>query len=494
MKKNTSHYNRIIALCVLICLPVLQGCSSVGSYQSLQTYNKPLFGEIDYQSIRYEGLERNPVIVIPGILGSRLIDTRTDTTVWGTVDGQNIFMGIDDKIGRSLALPMEEGQSLNDARDTIISTDAINTFRINLLGVPFHINAYQDMLAALSFGGYYSASSENIYNKSYYTCFQFGYDWRRDIAENAVKLHDFIAEKRHYLQQEYEKKYGIKDYDVHFDIVSHSMGGLLARYYLRYGGHMLPEDGSLPTVTWEGCEYINKVIIIGTPNAGYLDALLELVHGMSLVPGVKTFKPAILGTFPSLYEMLPLPGTRSLVDRNDQQGPGLDVFDSELWKKMQWGLASPGQSETLAKILPSVASPEERYRIAVDYQKKCLQRARQFSDALNCETPVPPNDLRLNIFVGDAVETHAVAACAMDSGKIDVIKYGPGDGKVLAASALADTRMGGEWQPFLQSSIRWDSIIYLFAGHMGITRSPVFIDNMLFALLEMGIQNENKGL
>ncbi len=38
-----------------------------------------------------------------------------------------------------------------------------------------------------------------------------------------------ILKQRKYLQKEYEKLYGIKDYDVQFDIVAHSMGGLLSR-------------------------------------------------------------------------------------------------------------------------------------------------------------------------------------------------------------------------------------------------------------------------
>ena len=53
----------------------------------------------------------------------------------------------------------------------------------------------------------------------------------------------------------------VKNYDVKFDIIAHSMGGVLARYYLQYGSSDLPLDGSLPEVTWEGSKYIDKMIM-----------------------------------------------------------------------------------------------------------------------------------------------------------------------------------------------------------------------------------------
>jgi len=35
------------------------------------------------RSAQYHGPDRNPIIVIPGILGSRLVDDDTGKTVWG---------------------------------------------------------------------------------------------------------------------------------------------------------------------------------------------------------------------------------------------------------------------------------------------------------------------------------------------------------------------------------------------------------------------------
>jgi hypothetical protein len=47
-----------------------------------------------------------------------------------------------------------------------------------------------------------------------------------------------------------------------------------------------------------------------------------------------------------------------------------------------------------------------------------------------------------------------------------------------------DERQGGEWAPHLQSPIAWDQVMFLFNDHLGMTKDPVFTDNILFTLLE----------
>ncbi|NKB25216.1 MAG: hypothetical protein GKR87_12730 [Kiritimatiellae bacterium] len=46
----------------------------------------PDLGELYNQSIKYHGIERNPLIVIPGTLGSKLVDSNTRAVVWGAFD------------------------------------------------------------------------------------------------------------------------------------------------------------------------------------------------------------------------------------------------------------------------------------------------------------------------------------------------------------------------------------------------------------------------
>jgi len=74
------------------------------------------------------------------------------------------------------------------------------------------------------------------YGTDHFTCFQFDYAWRQDISENAARLEEFIGTKRQEVQAKYKEYYGIDNAEVKFDVVGHSMGAILSRYYARYGG------------------------------------------------------------------------------------------------------------------------------------------------------------------------------------------------------------------------------------------------------------------
>ncbi len=471
----------ILSLAFLILAIALNGCTATGSYNSFKTDRKILIGDGARKAFQYEGLERHPVIVIPGIFGSRLVDSESKRIVWGLFTGKEMIQNFSPKQIQLLALPMAGGESLSELRDTVFPAGVLERVSVRLLGLPIHVNGYKDMIDGLAFAGYHGDASENGTDVKYQTCFTFGYDWRRDIVDTAKQLDVFIQEKKKYLQKKYEELYGVKDYDVKFDIVAHSMGGLITRYYLRYGGEALPQDGSLPAVTWKGAKNVRKAIIVGTPNAGYLDAFTELVEGMLFAPGAPKIQPAVLGTFPSLYEMMP-PASLGMVVRDKNTDEKVDLYDPELWIQMRWGLADPKQDKVLGTILPDVKSSEKRREVALDHLRKCLKRANQFTDAMRGDQ-APPQGTTLHLFLGESILTNAVASLNEKTGKLKVIKQLPGDGKVTANSALFNERPVEDPRPFMKSPIHWSSVTFLFAAHMGITSDPVFVSNMLYALL-----------
>jgi len=435
----------------------------------------------------YHGIDRNPIIVIPGVLGSKLMDKVTGKTIWGAFGGNYANPSIDKEV-RLIALPMKQGVPLKDLRDDVLADGALDQITVNLAGLPIQIGAYVDIIVTLGAGGYrdqqLALSGAIDYGDEHFTCFQFSYDWRRDNVESVKALHQYILQQRAYIKQKYLEKHG-KDValdDIRFDIAAHSMAGLIIRYYLRYGAVDLPEDGSLPPLTWEGTQYIDRVVLIGTPNAGSVESLNTLINGADFLPFYPKYQAAILDTMPGLYQLLPRQRHAIVVEKGSPE-KRIDVLDIDVWEKYRWGMLNPDQDELLQSLLPDAANQTERQRIAKDHMAKSLNRARHFFQALDSPA-TPPDGPRLKLVAGDAVATDAVVEVNAENGELNVIKQLPGDGSVTRGSALMDERVGGEWAPTLQSPIDWSAVTFLFTDHLGLTKDPVFTDNVLYYLLE----------
>lgn len=110
--------------------------------------------------------------------------------------------------------------------------------------------------------------------------FEFPYDWRRDNRVAARSLARFVEERLRLWREKTSA-------DAQVIILAHSMGGLVARYYLEALGG------------WQSCK---ALITFGTPFAGSVNALNFLVNGH------KTFfidMTEAMRTFPSVYQLLP---------------------------------------------------------------------------------------------------------------------------------------------------------------------------------------------
>ncbi len=459
-----------LAAFLLLASVTFAGCST--------RLHPPDLGAIYNRTAQAGGGERNPVIVIPGILGTRL---RTDggQVVWGAFGG-----GAADPEtpagARLIALPIDPDQPLRSLRDQVRPDGVLDRTRISLLGLPIELNAYVQILATLGAGGYrdelLGEAGAIDYGEGHYTCFQFDYDWRRDNVENAARLAEFIAEKKAYVRKRRVAESGrAADAEIRFDIVAHSMGGLLTRYFLRYGDADLPDDG-LPELTWAGAADVERVVIVGTPNLGSARALLQLVEGAHFSSILPSYDAAILGTMPSIYQLLPRARHAAL---HGSDGP-IDLLDSATWRRFGWGLASPRAD--LAALLPEVADEDARRRIAAAHLERCLDRARRFHAALDVPAD-PPAGVELHLFAGDSVATLATLAVDED-GRLTEADRGPGDGTVLRSSALADERVATDWQPRVRTPVGWHATHFLFNDHLGMTRDPGFSDNVLHLLLE----------
>ncbi len=424
---------------------------------------------------RQENPDRNPIIVIPGILGSRLVDDR-GRVVWGEFGSGAV--GLASPEGRRLmAVPMSGS---GWPRDEIKPDGALERLKVSF-GLDFQFDAYAGMLRAFGVGGYLDPAHVDLgdidYGPGHYTCFQFSYDWRRSNAENAALLGKFIEEKRRYVRRERIKRFG-KSGEVKFDIVAHSMGGLVARYYLMYGSQPLTEDGRMP-VTWAGTRHVEKLVMVATPNGGSIYPVEQFRDGFRLARFLPRVDPAVVATMPSMYELLPREEDAPVIDKDSKP---VDIYQASAWESLRWGLADPAQDPVLMEILPDVADAGERREIASGHLAKMLRNARAFHRAMNARSPLPAG-VEIHAFAGDAVSTGSRAQVGAD-GVPAIIDWIPGDGTVTRKSMLMDQRTRAEAGERLKSPIPWTGSQFIFSDHLRMTNDPSFVDNVLYQLLE----------
>ncbi|SDZ89864.1 lipase/acyltransferase domain-containing protein [Rubrimonas cliftonensis] len=430
---------------------------------------------------------RRPVITIPGTLGSRLVDTRSSVTVWGGESRLALEPDTPEALSL-LALPIgPEGAALGALRDGVRPDGVVRVARADILGATLSLDVYGGIIRTLIAGGYdfrETRAAEIAERAQNLDAFEFPYDWRRDIVEAAQDLDYFIRRKRAQVEAERRRVLGAASEPVVFDIVAHSMGALVARYYLMYGGQDLPADGGLPPLTWEGVGDVGTVVLIAPPNAGSVIAFENLVNGKSFGFLQPEFPPALIGTHASTYQLLPRL-RHGRVRYGDETGPAVDIFDPGLWERFGWGLASPEAAPVLEAVMPDVLDPAVRRARGLAHQRKALARAEQLQAALDRPASFPQG-LEAFLVVGGGYLTPATAVVSPEDGAVEIVGFEEGDGVVLRASSLMDERQGyaERREIALRSPISGlASTLLLPSEHVAITQSPVFGDNLLFWLL-----------
>jgi hypothetical protein len=491
---------RLAALAVLAL-----GAGSCSSPRS----HDPRIRELYRDAARHE--TRNPVVVIHGILGARLQERGTGRVVWGAFTGDYADPTTVDG-GRLIAMPMQPPVSAmpeDQPPTAVVATGPLGALQVGFLFTIVNVDVYAGILRTLGVGGFRDPVTVDPltpeYADDHFTCHTFFYDWRRDNIANAIELGRFLRRTRSEIERRATAKIAklqANGTDVaraeareleawlargfRFDVVAHSMGGLIAHYYLRYGEQDLPADGSVPTVTWAGCEQVDRLVMVGTPNLGAMDALAQLHGGFQVSPLLPSFHPTLLGTMPSIYQLLPRTRHGVLLDSRGEVADA-DLFDAELWLQNGWGLAARDADPWLARLLPDQLDPSRRRQLANDYLRWCLQRARDLHRALDQAAPPPP--ARLHLFAADGEPT--LARCILQR-RGDSLQptfddprcFAPGDVTVTRASALGDERTGQPAERWLRSPLHWHGVTFLSDDHVGITTNPHFANNMLHLLLE----------
>ncbi len=447
-------------------------------------FSTELDSAIEYeQQIRRSNFMQNPIIVIPGILGSNIADLENDNTLWGDF-GESFADPKVDKNLRKIALPMQVGKTLDQLQGQSTADGSLRYIKGSLAGIPISINTYASMLSAMGVGeqsgagGSLNKLDDYIDDRRHEAnAFEFSYDWRRSLDENAIRLAEYIRQVTRFVQLQRGSFEAVK-----FDIVAHSMGGLIARYYLQYGEQLLPAGDAMPIANWSGSAQIERVVLIGPPNGGALPGLDCLLTGIPKNPITPGYDPVILGTLPAVYQLFPRLRFK-MFKRSDADEQHSDYMHSDLWIEMNWGLADTSKDPLLARLLPGVDTPALRRDTALDHLDKCLTASRKIQLALDTVTQRPEH-LKMFLFVGDATKTPLMATAKKGDKKLTYTKKGAGDGTVPRSCALLDERIAGKWEPKVQSPLQWDNVIFLQSNHLGMTKDPLCIKNILYILFE----------
>ena len=123
-------------LALAVCAFALTSCA--GPAQLDLIYNK---------SASYHAPDRNPIVVIPGMMGSSLRDRASGALVWGAFDGKSINPASPGG-ARLLALPFDA------SHDQLEPTGVLDRIRIRLAGIPIQLAVYAQILATLGVAGY----------------------------------------------------------------------------------------------------------------------------------------------------------------------------------------------------------------------------------------------------------------------------------------------------------------------------------------------------
>ncbi len=226
----------------------------------------------------------NVVVVLPGIMGSVLRDANGDD-VWELSAG-SILKGVFGRLRGLKALQLPAGIGDDHPGDGVTATALMPDMHVIpgiwtvTIGYERLHNWFSDTFDIVEFDPKQSAAPDRPANYV-----RFPYDWRLSNRYNARRLQETVEP----VLDRFRSRPGHADAKLVF--VGHSMGGLVARYYTDVlGGH----------------ELTAKVITLGTPHRGALNALDSLVNGVRKGIGpIGLDLTGLARSLPALHQLLP---------------------------------------------------------------------------------------------------------------------------------------------------------------------------------------------
>lgn len=500
----------------MVILGLLLGCS----HQKLDTYEE--FAEYAKPESK---LPRLPVVIVPGVKGS-ILKRGEKKELWGK-SYRVVFLHSFDELQFPITAQLDEhfssrfGEFYN--KSNVRDGGIMQKYRI-ALPLPFlpdlnlfDVSIYRNIKEVLQKSGGYSKG---------YDLFMFSYDWRLDNRISAAHLAYKVREyQKSYL--EYLKDYlfadnakGYHDYIqtlennhlitndgfVKVNLIAHSMGGLISRYYLQALG---------------GQKNVNKLIMLGTPNQGAMDALKAIAHGEypeSILHfySEKETRPIIF-SWPSTFQLLPR--YQGCIKKDDWQNnmnldawglgnsytdDGGDISHDQVVQ--QWvnhhlipaSLYNENNTKTslhtyLRKQLVSAAKFHRTINGDIDkaYEQRKLELIKAFAEKVALQVNVDidfidePAETPFILFGGHCKPTCKYACSMKNTNNTDVlifdnpvqkkkdrISYTMGDSRV----PISSLRVAGRSNP-------GDFQFLMCEGHVDMVSNPTFQYNLLRELL-----------
>ena len=370
----------------------------------------------------------HPLIVIPGIMGSRLHRAADGAEVWpGPLAG--FVAGVDfDR----LALPVPGTAEIAGApvRDVL----AAGGIFYEIAGRDFYGRLLETLSGA---GGYRCVTAAQVDAQT--DCVLFAWDWRRGLETAAADL-DALVEKLRVLRG---------DPALRVDIVAHSAGGLVTRYFVRFGGADVL-DAPEPAITYAGGRKVRQAVLIGTPNYGSITALQRAITGVPA--GLAVIRPETLATMPGMFQLLPHPDRTWMIDIHGRRLE-LDVFTSEVWRDSGWSIWDRAVRGRIRETFADPAAADAYLAAFEAHFARQLARAARFHRALSARVATGPT--KYIVFGSACFATPARCLLEEVDGEVHIrlrpqdirrpvpgvpytaLMIEPGDGSVTKASLMA---------------------------------------------------------
>lgn len=480
------------------------------------------------------GGNRSPVIIIPGILGSVLekhypaqADRRRP--VWGGLSplfGHNF-----DEM--ELAINVESEAGLLAQRD--VSGEVYSTRILGRVTLPWYLR-----IPARWFGvaqGEYDLLTERLLDLGYREAtlgfadqirpdfvtgrvcpgdnlFVFDYDWRRDIPTLAARLELYVeavvrateASKaggvtltcvqvageprcespKHADCSDRPAESRIFDparWDGQVHLLAHSLGGLIAKYYLAFGGRDIPDRGDAPAFDQRPSTRVASLFLIGTPSRGSLAVLRYALEGYGDFPfGLlvdRSVSWRVLSTMPSVYQLMPF-GSYELIITDGEPIRVQELFQQGTWQRLGWGIYDPRFAAAVAK------AGRERWE---RFLEVVLERARRVHQALwlaEGELRGRGSYRRIYLIGGDCLPT--AMAGRLEQGETRFLDYAavndpalrrrlffPGDGRVTVRSLM-------ELDSPTASALAWNAPVFHCGPHSELYKNDG-VQNFILTIL-----------